>query len=212
MVDRAHPWCPATHRELWPVPTRSRSVTASRFMLAPVADRRPDACRPWPNRHRDAAPWSPPALASHSGCALCWKRTGRHNPACSRTSKPRSHSRSWTGSPSPHPAVRLTPAKIDTFLRRHAYTGGNSGAELLARIKAAPKAASRISPQILTTLITTQVVRVRVFVEAIKSPEIASRRLWMTAFTPNCPRTSPHRHCEISPRSSARSAPCSNAV
>jgi hypothetical protein len=31
--------------------------------------------------------------------AHCWKRTGRAQPACSRTSKPRSHSRSWTGSP-----------------------------------------------------------------------------------------------------------------
>jgi transposase len=78
--------------------------------------------------------------------------------------------------PTPHAAARLTPAKLDAFVRRHAYTGGKSGAELLERIKAAPAAASRISPQILTTLITTQVGQVRAIVEAIKSLETAIKQ------------------------------------
>ena len=78
--------------------------------------------------------------------------------------------------PTPHSAAQLTPAKLDAFLRRHAYTGGKSGAELLERIKAAPKAASRISPQVLTTLITTQVGQVRAIVAAIKSLEAAIKK------------------------------------
>ncbi|MER5628584.1 IS110 family transposase [Streptosporangium sp. NPDC002544] len=75
--------------------------------------------------------------------------------------------------PTPQAAVTLTPAKLDAFLRRHSYTGGKSGAQLLDRLKAAPKAASRVSPEVVATLVTVQVGQVRAIVGAIKSLEAA---------------------------------------
>ncbi|GAA4485251.1 IS110 family transposase [Actinoallomurus oryzae] len=79
--------------------------------------------------------------------------------------------------PTPQAAAKLTPAKMDAFLRRHAYTGGKTGAELLERLRTAPRAASRVSPEIVTVMVNTQVGQVRAIVEAIKSLESTTKQV-----------------------------------
>ncbi|MEU9835946.1 IS110 family transposase [Streptosporangium sp. NPDC048047] len=79
--------------------------------------------------------------------------------------------------PTPQAAATLTPAKLDTFLRRQGYSGGKSGAELLQRLRSAPAAASRISPEIVTTLVNIQTSQVRAIVQAIKTLEATIKQV-----------------------------------
>lgn len=63
--------------------------------------------------------------------------------------------------PSPESAATLTPARIETFCRRHGYSGRRSGTELLARLRAAPTSASRLSQPVIAQLVRAQAALVR---------------------------------------------------
>ena len=63
--------------------------------------------------------------------------------------------------PTPQAAACLTPARLAAFCTRRSYSGRRSGAELLARLRAAPAAASRLGEPVIAQLIGAQVTVVR---------------------------------------------------
>ncbi|WP_063131110.1 IS110 family transposase [Nocardia fusca] len=63
--------------------------------------------------------------------------------------------------PTPQAAAGLTAARVETFCRRHHYSGRRSGAELLTRLHAAPTAASRLGEPVIAQLVGAQVGLVR---------------------------------------------------
>ncbi|MBL1072869.1 IS110 family transposase [Nocardia sp. 2] len=63
--------------------------------------------------------------------------------------------------PNPDAAAAITAARLETFCRRHSYTGRRTGNELLARLNAAPRPASRLGQPVIAQLIRSQVAVVR---------------------------------------------------
>jgi Transposase len=59
--------------------------------------------------------------------------------------------------PTPQSAARLGQVRLAAFCRRHAYRGGKSPAELLARLRAAPVPSTGLAPAVLAQLVTAQV-------------------------------------------------------
>jgi hypothetical protein len=63
--------------------------------------------------------------------------------------------------PTPRAATGLTPARIEAFCRRRAYSGRRTGAELLGRLRDAPISASRLGEPVVGQMIRAQVAVVR---------------------------------------------------
>jgi transposase len=69
--------------------------------------------------------------------------------------------------PTPHSSARLGKARLDTFLRRHSYSGRRSTNELLARLRQAPKPAHALDREIVTELVQAQTRIVRTLLATI---------------------------------------------
>lgn len=75
--------------------------------------------------------------------------------------------------PTPQTAAVLTPAKIEAFCKRRSYSGRRGGAELLARLRAAPVSASRLGEPVVEQLIRAQAGLVRALQAGIDALDTA---------------------------------------
>jgi transposase len=73
--------------------------------------------------------------------------------------------------PTPAAAARLTPAKMTAFCKRHGYPGRRTGAELIARLRAAPTPASRLGQDTIADLVHLQTGLVRSLKNAITTAD-----------------------------------------
>lgn len=103
--------------------------------------------------------------------------------------------------PTPEAAQGLTPATLNGFLRRQAYSGRADGQALHDRLGAAARPASRLDPTILAELVHTQVRQVRSLVEGIRTLEqVIAATLpahpWATLIAP-LPRIGTVSHAQV---------------
>jgi hypothetical protein len=63
--------------------------------------------------------------------------------------------------PTPQDAAGLTASRLETFCKRHGYSGKRPGSVLIQRLRAAPAAASRLGQQVIARLVGIQVRLVR---------------------------------------------------
>lgn len=63
--------------------------------------------------------------------------------------------------PTPESAATLTASRLESFCKRHSYSGRRPGDVLIERLRAAPTAASRLGRQVITGLVGIQVRLVR---------------------------------------------------
>jgi transposase len=69
--------------------------------------------------------------------------------------------------PAPEAAAHLGEARLAAFLRRHAYSGRRSAAELLARLRAAPAAVARLDAEVLAECVRAQARLLRALLATI---------------------------------------------
>lgn len=63
--------------------------------------------------------------------------------------------------PTPEAAAKLTASRLESFCKRHSYSGRQPGSVLIQRLRTAPTAASRLGPATIGRLIGVQVQLVR---------------------------------------------------
>jgi transposase len=77
--------------------------------------------------------------------------------------------------PTPQAAARLGEWRMAQFCRRHAYRGGKTPAELLARLRAAPSAPNPIAAPVLASVVAASVAHIRLLNAEIARLERDSR-------------------------------------
>src|SRR5207245_10972806 len=82
--------------------------------------------------------------------------------------------------PPPESAARLGEARMASFLRRHAYRGGKTPTELLARLRAAPTPPTGLPPHVLARLIGAQIQLLRTLLGTIAELEAEIKRIVTT--------------------------------
>jgi transposase/transposase IS116/IS110/IS902 family protein len=75
--------------------------------------------------------------------------------------------------PTPEPAAGLTASRLETFCKRHGYSGKRPGSVLLERLRAAPAPASRLGQQTIARLVGIQVRLVRAIRATIRELDTA---------------------------------------
>lgn len=75
--------------------------------------------------------------------------------------------------PTPATAARLTAARLETFCKRHGYSGKRPGTVLIERLRAAPATASRLGQATITRLVSIQVQLVRAIRTTIRELDTA---------------------------------------
>jgi len=85
-----------------------------------------------------------------------------------------------TDYPTPEAAARLGEARMASFLRRHAYRGGKTPTELLARLRAAPTPPTGLPPHVLARLIGAQIQLLRTLLGTIAELEAEIKRIITT--------------------------------
>ncbi|USQ77778.1 IS110 family transposase [Ornithinimicrobium cryptoxanthini] len=63
--------------------------------------------------------------------------------------------------PAPQSARHLGEGRMRQFCHRHSYRGGESPAELVQRLRAAPVSASAIAPSVLTVIVGASIIHIR---------------------------------------------------
>jgi transposase len=81
-----------------------------------------------------------------------------------------------TDYPTPQAAAGLTEQQLAAFCRRHAYRGGKTATELLARLHAAPTPPNGLHPAVLTRLVMTKVTLLRTILAGISDLERAIKK------------------------------------
>ena len=85
-----------------------------------------------------------------------------------------------TDYPTPESAARLGEARMAAFLRRHAYRGGKTPTELLARLRLAPTPPTGLPPQVLARLLAAQIQLLRTLLDTITQLEAEIKRIIAT--------------------------------
>lgn len=93
--------------------------------------------------------------------------------------------------PSPQAAAHLGDARMGAFCRRHAYRGGKSPAELLARLRAAPAAPIGLAAATLSAIVAAQVDLLRALQAAITDIERVIADRVAAHPVPDCSNTCP---------------------
>lgn len=75
--------------------------------------------------------------------------------------------------PTPESAATLTAGRLETFCKRHGYSGRRPGGVLIERLRAAPAAASRLGQATVTRLVGIQVRLVRALRATIRELDAA---------------------------------------
>src|SRR5918998_476563 len=82
-----------------------------------------------------------------------------------------------TDYPTPESAARLGEARMAAFLRRHAYRGGKTPTELLARLRSAPTPPTGLPPEVLARLLAAQIQLLRTLLATITALEAEIKRI-----------------------------------
>jgi transposase len=82
-----------------------------------------------------------------------------------------------TDYPTPESAARLGEARMAAFLRRHAYRGGKTPTELLARLRSAPTPPTGLPPEVLARLLAAQIQLLRTLLATITALESEIKRI-----------------------------------
>jgi hypothetical protein len=116
-----------------------------------------------------------------------------------------------TDYPTPESAARLGEARMAGFLHRHAYRGGKTPTELLARLRSAPTSPTGLPPEVLGRLLAAQIQLLRTLLSTITALEAEIKRIIATHPGLAFSSSSPASARSTWPRSSPRSAPSSTA-